>query len=98
MTADRLERIGGFLLTAGGADEFCELYVGRVRAPETGSDGIAWHAGEASEEEDIRARVWPAARAIEAALEGEFANSITAIGLMWLAARRDSLRQRWLAP
>ena len=25
MTADRLERIGGYLLTAGGADEFCEL-------------------------------------------------------------------------
>ena len=98
MTADRLERIGGYLLTAGGADEFCELYIGRVQAPETGADGIAWHAGEVSEDEDIRVRVWPASTAIEAALDGQFANSITAIGLMWLAARRDSVRQRWLAP
>ena len=96
MTADRLERIGGYMLTAGGADEFCELYVGRVQAPGTGPDGIAWHAGEASEEEDIRVRVWPADTAIEAALAGQFTNSITAIGLMWLAARRDTLRARWL--
>ena len=73
MTADRLERIGGYLLTAGGADAFRDLYVGRAHAPETGPDGIALHAGEASEENDIRVRVW-------------------------LAARRDSLRQPWLAP
>ena len=72
MTADRLERIGGFLLTAGGADEFCDPYVGRVQAPVTAPDGIAWHAGEASEDEGIRVRVW-------------------------LADRRDGLRQRGLA-
>jgi ADP-ribose pyrophosphatase len=98
MTADRLERIGGYMLTAGGADEFCEIYIGRVHAPETGPDGIAGHAGETSEDEDIRVRVWPAAKAIEAALDGQFTNSITAIGLLWFAARRDTLRQRWLAP
>ena len=98
MSADRLERIGGYMLTAGGADEFCELYVGRVRAPDAGPDGIAWHAGEASEDEDIRVRVWPAAKAIEAALAGQFTNSITAIGLLWLAARRDQLRQKWAEP
>ncbi|MEI7712092.1 MAG: NUDIX domain-containing protein [Rhodospirillales bacterium] len=98
MTADRLERIGGYLLTAGGADEFCELYVGRVEAPATGPDGIAWHAGEAAEDEDIRVRVWPAVKAIDAALNGEFTNSITVVGLLWLAARQGQLRQRWLAP
>jgi ADP-ribose pyrophosphatase len=98
MTTDRLEQIGGYILTAGGADETCELYVGQVKAPATGPDGIAWHAGEASEEEDIRVRVWPADKAIEAALEGRFANSITAIGLLWLAVRRADLRRRWLAP
>ena len=98
MSADRLIRVGGYMLTAGGADEFCELYAGRVTAPETGPDGIAWHAGEASEDEDIRVRVWPAAKAIEAALDGQFTNSITAIGLMWLAARRDWLREQWANP
>ncbi len=95
MTADRLVHIGGYMLTAGGADEFCDLYAGRVQAPPTGQDGIAWHAGEASEDEDIRVRVWPADTAIEAALNGGFTNSITAIGLMWLAARRDWLRRSW---
>lgn len=98
LSADRLERIGGFMLSAGGVDEFCDIYAGRVQAPPTGSDGIAWHAGEASEHEDIRVRVWPAAKAIEAALDGQFINSITAIALLWLAARRDLLRQRWAAP
>ena len=39
LDADRIERIGGFLLTAGGADEFCHLYVGRVVAPAGGWRG-----------------------------------------------------------
>jgi len=97
MDADRTEWIGRYMLTAGGADEVCEVYVGRVTAPPTGPDGIAWHAGEAVEHEDIRVRVWPADAAIEAALDGRFSNSVTAIGLLWLAARRDSLRAAWLA-
>jgi hypothetical protein len=42
--------------------------------------------------------VWPATKVIEAALNGKFTNSITAIGLLWLAARQGQLRQRWLAP
>ena len=96
MDADRVQWIGRYMLTAGGADELCEVYVGRVTAPATDADGIAWHAGEASENEDIRVRVWPAATAIEAALAGRFPNSITTIGLLWLAARRDWLRQLWM--
>jgi ADP-ribose pyrophosphatase len=97
MDADRVIRIGRYMLTAGGADEMCELYVGRVTAPRTGPDGIAWHAGEAAEHEDIRVRVWPADAAIAAALDGRLANSVTAIGLLWLAVRRESLRAAWLA-
>jgi ADP-ribose pyrophosphatase len=90
-----LQRIGGFLLTAGGSDETCELYVGRVQAPPADADGIAGHAGMASEHEDIRVRVWPAAKAIEAALGGQFTNSVAAIGLLWLAARHAALREEW---
>lgn len=97
MDADRVQWIGRYMLTAGGADELCELYVGRVIAPATGPDGIAWHAGEAAENEDIRVRVWSADDAIAAALAGRFTNSITAIGLLWLAARRSALRAEWLA-
>jgi ADP-ribose pyrophosphatase len=90
-----LQRIGGFLLTPGGSDELCELYVGRVQAPPADADGIAGHAGMASEHEDIRVRVWPAAKAIEAALAGQFPNSVAAIGLLWLAARHAALREEW---
>jgi ADP-ribose pyrophosphatase len=91
-----LRHIGGFLLTPGGADEVCELYAGCVRAPEGEADGVAGHAGAADEHEDIRVRVWPAERAIEAALDGRMTNSVTMIGLLWLAARRAALRKEWL--
>lgn len=98
MEADRVERIGGFLLTAGGSDEFCHLFVGRVTAPLGDGEGIVGHGGEISESEDIRVRVWSADEAIEAAFAGYFTNSITAIGLFWLASKRDWLRQKWMTP
>lgn len=97
LDADLVERIGGFLLTAGGADEFCHLFAGRVVAPPADGEGIVGFGGEVSESEDIRVRVWDAGDAIEAAFAGYFANSITAIGLFWLAAKRDWLRQKWMA-
>jgi ADP-ribose pyrophosphatase len=96
LTVGTLRRIGSFLLTPGGADEVCELYAGRVQAPEGDGDGIAGHAGMVDEHEDIRVRVWPADRAIAAALAGQLTNSVTAIGLLWLAAQRDALRKEWM--
>jgi ADP-ribose pyrophosphatase len=95
LAVDELRRIGGFLLTPGGTDELCELYVGRVRVPEIDAHGISGHFGMLEEHEDIRARVWPADRAIEAALAGRMSNSVTTIGLLWLAAQRASLRREW---
>jgi ADP-ribose pyrophosphatase len=92
-----LHPIGQFLLTPGGADELCHLYAGRVHAPPADSDGIAGHAGMIDEHEDIRVRVWPADRAIKAALSGQMTNSVTAIGLLWLASQRDILRKEWMA-
>ncbi len=98
MRADRLERIGAFLLTAGGSDELLDLYVGRVRAPEAGPNGIVGHAGAEAEGEDIRTRVWPAGKAIALAIAGKIPNSVAAIGLLWLAAKRDTLREQWSNP
>lgn len=98
LTADRLEKIGAFLLTPGGCDEVLHLYAGRVTAPPVDENGIAGHAGAEAEGEDIRTRVWPAAKAIERALAGTFANSVTTIGLLWLAAKRDELREKWSQP
>jgi ADP-ribose pyrophosphatase len=96
LDADRVERIGGFLLTPGGADEFCHLYAGRVIAPAADGEGIAGRAGEASEHEDIRIRVWDAEEAIQAAFAGCFTNSVLAIALFWLASKREWLRQKWM--
>lgn len=93
--ADLLEPIGRFLLTPGGSDEVCFLYAGRVHVPSPTPDVIG-HAGMAAEQEDIRARVWPVANALAAAFDGRVTNVLTAVGLYWLAARRDNLRERWM--
>ena len=95
LVADRLEHITDVLLTPGGADEYCRMFVGRVAAPDADADGVAGTAGVAAEHEDIRLRVWPAAEAEAAALSGRFANSVTVIGLLWLALRRAELRRSW---
>ncbi len=93
--ADRLERVGDFVLTPGGADEYVRIFAGRVRAPASGPDGIAGPGGLASEHEDIRVQVIPAKEAIARAVGGGVANSVTALALLWLAARREALRAQW---
>jgi ADP-ribose pyrophosphatase len=95
MDADRLEHIGTYLLSSGSSDELLELFAGRVDAPDPGPDGIVGHGGAAIEGEDIRVLSWPADKAIELALTGRIPNGVTAIGLLWLAAKRDDLRKRW---
>jgi ADP-ribose pyrophosphatase len=91
----RLRRIGDFILTPGGADEHVAIHVGEVEAPPAGPDGIVGTAGLAAEQEDLRIRVWPAAAAVEAAIAGDFPNSVTTIALLWLGLRREALRRDW---
>ena len=91
----RLLPIGDFLLCPGGTDERVFLYVGEITAPSGDENGIVGTAGLDAEQEDIRIRRWPAGRAIEAALAGEFPNVVTTIALLWLAARRDYVRRTW---
>lgn len=98
LTVGELRRIGGFLLTSGGADEVCEVYIGHVHVPPADAEGIAGHAGLAEEHEDIQVRVWPAQAAIDAALAGRFTNSVTTLGLLWLAARHAEIRAAWRTP
>lgn len=97
LVADRMERFGRFILTAGGSDETVTIYAGRVAAPAADAHGICGYGGLASEQEDIRIRVLPAPVAIETALAGGYANSITTIALLWFASRREWLRAQWLA-
>ena len=96
--ARRLLPIGNFLLTPGGCDEQVSLHVGEVTAPPCDGDGLVGHTGLQSEAEDIRVRVWPATRAIDAALEGRMPNSVTALALLWLASKRPMLRALWKDP
>jgi len=95
LAVDLLELIGNFVLTPGGSDERCIMYAGRMRAPQAGPDGIIGQGGLDAEQEDIRVRLHPATDAIEAAIAGRYPNSVTAIALLWLAARRDWLRTHW---
>ena len=89
---DRLQRIGGFMLTPGGCDEHCTLFAARVRAPAADADGLAGYAGLREEQEDIRIRVLPAGLAIERAIAGDYPNAIATIGLLWLARERAAGR------
>lgn len=95
LAVDLLEMIGDFLLTPGGSDERCTMFVGRFRAPKAGPDGIIGQGGLADEHEDIRVRLHPATKVIEAAIAGCYSNSVTTIALLWLAAKRDWLRAHW---
>lgn len=97
LSADRLHQVADVVLTAGASDERCVVFVGRVRAPAAGPDGVAGSAGLAAEHEDIRVRVEPAQRAIAQAVAGGYPNSVTTIALLWLAAGRERLRAEWLA-
>jgi ADP-ribose pyrophosphatase len=97
LQVDRLESIGDFLLTPGGSDELCALFVAELRLP-AGAQGVIGEHGLASENEDIRVRVWPAEAAIAAAMAGRIANSVAAIALLWFAAQRPRLRAEWSQP
>jgi ADP-ribose pyrophosphatase len=92
----RMERIGEFVLSAGGNDETVTLFVGEMTAPAGASGVIAGPGGLADEGEDIRLHLWPADKAIAAALSGQVSNSVAALALLWLAARRDWLRAQWM--
>jgi len=95
LDADLLAPIGDFILAPGGCDERIGLFVGRVRIPETGPDGVLGLAGLAHEGEDIRVITRPAEQAIAEALAGRYPNSVATICLLWLGMKRAELRKEW---
>ncbi len=64
LAVDRAEPIGKVMLTPGGTDELCSMFIGCVKIPATDAAGIAGMAGLPRENEDIR--VCGMARQIEA--------------------------------
>jgi ADP-ribose pyrophosphatase len=95
LAVESLEKIGDFLLTPGGCDELCSLFAGRVRLGAVGPGGFLGVGGLASENEDIRVRALPSDEVIAMALAGAYPNSVASLGLLWFAARRDYLREKW---
>ena len=91
LTIGAMHEVGQFLLTPGGSDEQCTLFMGHADLP----DGPATSTGLASEQEDIQLLLMDAGEAIEQAVAGAYPNSVTTIALLWLAARRDWLRREW---
>lgn len=87
-----IHHVGDFLLTAGGSDETCALFVGCARLPETPNPTAR---GLDTEQEDIRLGFYPAQTAIDAALAGVFPNAVTTLALLWLAAKRTMLQRQW---
>jgi ADP-ribose pyrophosphatase len=92
---ERLEPALRILLTPGGCDEHCTLFVGEVRLGPVPEPRVLGAGGLAAEHEDIRVHALPATLAIERALAGEYENSVSLLGLLWLAAKRGDLRGRW---
>jgi ADP-ribose pyrophosphatase len=86
----RLDPIGSYLSSPGGASEHVTLFAGQVDSRKAG--GVH---GVAEENEDIRVLVqpWPE---VEADLKrGLFTNAATLIALQWLALNRSELIRRW---
>lgn len=88
--AGRLEEIGTFLMSPGGASESIALYCGEIDAE--GAGGIH---GLPEEGEDIEVFALPAEEAFAKLRGGEIGNAIGAIALLWLEINRPSLRRRW---
>jgi ADP-ribose pyrophosphatase len=88
--AGRLEEIGTYLMSPGGATESITLYCGEIDA--AGAGGVH---GLAEEGEDIKVFALPADEAFEKLRQGKIVNAIGAIALLWLEINRPRLRTRW---
>ncbi len=85
-----LQRIGGFYSTPGIAAEHLTAFIGRADLSNAGG-----RHGLDSEDEDIRVFTLSFAEAMELMDAEAIDNAPAIISLLWLAARRESLRDRW---
>lgn len=84
-----LERIPSFFTSPGIFSEHITAFCGRIAGAVSGMHGLA------SEQEDIRAEIFPADEAIRMALAGEITSGPSLICLLWFALSRDRLRKIW---
>jgi ADP-ribose pyrophosphatase len=90
LTVAELWPVIRYIASPGGASETCRVFVGRVDAG--GAHGIH---GLNSEDEDIRVRVYPWAKAARLLEDGRIVNALGLVALQWFALHRDEVRARW---
>lgn len=83
--------IANYYSSPGGTTEYIHLFAGRITAPEDGRLG-----GLASEHEDIKVHVMPAAKAIGFLYGAKIRDAQTLAALQWFAMHHTELRSRWL--
>ena len=93
LVADRLMRIGHYILNQGNSDEVITLFLARTRLPEAGHVGTH---GLQSEHEDIRLQVLDADEAIAMFDDNRIANATGALCLAQFARRRAALLKEWI--
>ena len=86
-----LHPIANFFSSPGGTSEHIHMFAGRITAPAEG--GIF---GVSSENEDIRAHVIDAAKAISLLYANKIRDAQTLVALQWFAMHHTDLRNRWL--
>lgn len=91
LRAERLEKIGQFMLMQGGCDEMMHYYAARVALPEAASGA----GGVEAEGEDTRVVVMPVDDAFAMVDENRIENVTAAFCLMWLRHHRARLRREW---
>ncbi len=88
----RIEPAQAFLPSPGGSSERIETFV--AEADLSGAGGVH---GVATEHEDIRVEVMPAAEAIARLDRGEIEAGPAVVLLLWFARRHAALREAWVA-
>ena len=86
-----LHPIANYYSSPGGTTEYIHLFVGRITTQAEG--GIF---GVTSENEDIRAHVLDATRAISLLYANKIRDAQTLVALQWFAMHHTDLRSRWL--
>lgn len=93
LTLLHLEHLYTYYSSPGGSDEQILLYLGIVDSSQVEQGSIC---GLASENEDLRVRLFTREAALAEATQGRAANVMSIIALQWLAMNHLAIKTKWL--
>jgi len=93
LTLLHLEHLYTYYSSPGGSDEQILLYLGIVDSTQVEQDAIC---GLASENEDLRVKIFSREAALVEATQGRAANAMSIIALQWLAMNHLAIKAKWL--